>query len=166
MTTVLVGELTLGAALPAPVGLLAVAQADLQAKLDALVAFSVKLGLPGLSFAAQLQLLAQIEAALRASIAIGLTPPTAKAQLAAVLVAIATLRAQLALYINLFNLLDLGGLFVYATDANTNAIGAELTTALASGFPGHGPTVHANSLLLATVDSATWAGMQVVFKTS
>lgn len=160
MTTTLVGELSLGACLPFPG--LALAIADLQLKLQAMLAFSLKLGLPALSIAAQLELAAQITASLNAALEIGITPPSISAQLGIVLDVIALLKLQL----GLFDVLLAAGVFVYAYDGPTNAFGGELTTALAAGFPGHGATDHANILVLGTVASATWSAMQVVFKTA
>ena len=160
MTTTFVGEMTIQAALPFPA--LAAVLVDLQARLDAMIAFSFKLGLPALSITAQLQLAAQITASLNAALAIGITPPSISAQLDIVLAVIAQLRAELAL----FDVLATAGVFAYAVDSATNTVGAELTTALAAGFPGHGATDHANVLVLGTVDPAVWAAMSVVFKTS
>ena len=166
MTVAFVAEADIAACLPAPVGLLLAAQADLSAKLSAMIAFSVQLGLPALSFDAQLQLVAQIEAALRASIAFGITPPSLNVQLDAALAAIATLKLQLQLYIDLLAIMAHAGVFIYTYDGPTNAAGGEIATALASGFPGHGATDHANMLILGTVDAATWTAMTQVFKTA
>jgi len=160
MTTTYIGEETIGAMLPFP-GLVA-AQVELEAKLAAMVTLSAQLGLPALSIGAQLQIAAQITAGLQASLTIGITPPSISAQLGIVLAVIAQLRVQLAL----FDILATAGVFAYAIDAATNAVGGELSTALAAGFPGHGPTTHANVLVLGAVDPAVWTAMGVVFKTS
>jgi hypothetical protein len=159
MTLALVGEMTIQAALPFPA--LAGVLVDLQLRLSAMIDFSVKLGLPGLSIAAQLQLAAQITAALQASLAIGITPPSLNIQLGIVLSAIALLEAQIAL----FGVLLAAGVFVYVYDGPTNGLGAALTTELATGFPGHAAGTHANVIILGTVDAATWTAMQVVFNT-
>lgn len=160
MTTTLVGELTLQAALPFPG--IAIALADLQLKLAAMLDFSVKIGLPALSITAQLQLAAQITASLQAALSIGITPPSISAQLTLVLDVIALLKLQLAF----FDVLLATGVFVYVYEGPTNAFGGELGTALAAGFPGHGATDHANILVLGTVSAATWAAMSIVFKVS
>ena len=164
MSTAYVGELSIEACLPLPVGLLLTAMADLQAKLTAMLAFSVKLGLPALSISAQLELAAQITASLNAALQIGLTPPSISAQLDIVLAVIVQLQVELDLYLNIFSLLANAGVFVYAIDAATNAVGGELSTALASGFPGHAAGDHANVLVLGTVSGATWAAMSQIFK--
>lgn len=166
MTTTLIAETDIKATIPVPVGVLFSAMADLQVKLEAMIAFSAQLGLPALSFAAQLELIAQIQAALEASISLGIEPPTLNVQLDATLAAIATLKIQLQVYISLFELMAHAGVFIYKFSGPTNTAGGEISAALAAGFPGHGATDNANILLLGTVDSATWAAMQGIFKTT
>lgn len=166
MTVAFVAEVDIAACIPGAVGALLAAQADLQAKLTAMIAFSAQLGLPALSLAAQLNLAAQITASLNAALQIGITPPNISVQLTAALAAVATLTAQLKVYLDLFALLAHAGVFIYTFDGATNTFGAQMTTALAAGFPGHGPTEHANILVLGTVTAATWTAMQAVFKTS
>jgi hypothetical protein len=166
MSTTYVGELTLEVALPGVVAPLVAAMADAQAKVDAMAAFALQLGLPPIPIFAQLTIAEEIVASLTVALQLGIEPPNLSAQLSIALAALAQLEAYLAIFTNLFSLLAVGGIFVYAIDNATNAVGAELTTALAAGFPGHGATDHANVLVLGTVSGASWSAMQVIFKTS
>jgi hypothetical protein len=166
MTTTYVGELTIEAVIPGVAAPLVAAMADIQAKVDAMAAFTAQLGLPPVPLVAQLSIANSIVAALEVSIYLGLEAPSIDAQLSIALAALAQLEAELAIYTTLFSLLASGGVFVYAVDAATNAVGGELSVALATGFPGHGATDHANVLVLGTVSGATWASMQLVFQTT
>lgn len=148
--------------LPAPVGVLLTAMADVQVKLSAMIAFSLQLGLPALSISAQLALAATITASLEASI--GITPPSISAQLEITLAVIAQLRLLLQIYIDLFALLT-ASVRVYAYDGTVAGMGATLTTALAAGFPGGtGSAQHCNALIIATELDASWAAMSAVFR--
>ena len=161
MTTTYVGELTLGAALPLPVVTVAAAQAQVSAQLSAMISASLQLGLP--STLADLLALAN---SLEQMLALGLQPPTVGVQIAAFASVIAQLEAQLIPFSLFASLMASGGVFVYAYDGATSGVGSDLTTALASGFPGHAAIDHANMLVLGTVASATWTAMSSVFKVS
>lgn len=165
MTVTLVGDASIGESIPLPVGLVLTATVDLQAKLAAMIDFSLKLGLPGLSIGAQLELCAQIIVALNACLEIGITPPSISAQLDIVLAVIFQLQIELQVYLDFLDLLD-ARIFIYTYDGAVNAMGGEFTTELAGGFPGGAPTDHANMLVLGTSIGATWTIMQQIFKTS
>lgn len=165
MTVTLVGDASIGESIPLPVGLVLTATVDLQAKLAAMIDFSLKLGLPGLSIGAQLELCAQIIVALNACLEIGITPPSISAQLDIVLAVIFQLQLELQVYLDFLDLLD-ARIFIYTYDGAVNAMGGEFTTALAGGFPGGAPTDHANMLVFGTSVGATWTIMQQIFKTA
>lgn len=165
MTVALVGDASIGEAIPLPVGLVLTASADLQLKLAAMIDFSLQLGLPGLSIGAQLDLCLQIIAALNACLEIGITPPSISAQLDIVLAVIFQIQIELQIYLDFLDLLD-ARVFIYTFDGAVNAMGGEFTTELAGGFPGGAPTDHSNMLVLGTSIGASWAIMQKIFKTS
>lgn len=166
MTVTYLGELQIQATIPGVMAPLFAAYADAQAKVAAMVTFVAQLGLPPIPIVAQLTIAEGIVASLNAALTLGISPPDLSAQLSIGLAALAQVEAYLAVFTTLFGLIAAGGVFAYAYDGATNAFGAGMTTALATGFPGHGATDHANVLVLGTVDAATWAAMGGVFKTS
>jgi hypothetical protein len=167
MTTTFVGDMSIEAVIPGPLALVLAAQAELDAKLAAMIAFSLKLGLPALSITAQLDIAASITASLQAALEIGIVPPQIDAQLEIVLAVIAQLNVQLEIFITLLGLMAAAGLYVYAVDSTASGVGGELTTTLAGGLPGgSGPGAHVNALVLVTELGATWTAMGEVFKTS
>lgn len=168
------GSLSIGDAVPA--GLAAsvagvaginLALPDIQARIDSLLAFS-----PGaVDFAAQLALANQIVLGIQAAISGGLTPPSIAVQIAQIAALIAELLAtvtainvQLGIVVDFQALLGAAGVHGYAFDGDTDQLGPELTTELAGGVPGGGPTDHANAVVLVTTVPATWAAMAQVFK--
>lgn len=167
MSTTYIGELTLAAAVPGPLPLLLAAQAQLQAQLDATLAMQATLTLTIPNPLAQLIALAeQILHNLEQMLAIGLEPPTINLQLEIVLSVIAALELQLSLFLGFGTVMATGGVFAYVYDGSTAGAGAEFSTVLAGGFPGHSGVDHCNMLVLGCVASATWTAMQTVFKTS
>lgn len=162
MTVTHIGEITIAAVIPGPYAVMLTAMADIQVKLQAMIDFSLQLGLPALEISVQLQLAADITASLNASI--GLTPPSISAQLDITLAVIAQLRLLLQVYLDLFALLALS-VQVYVYDGTVGAFGGELSSALASGMPGGGgAAAHCNALVIATEISATWSKLDAVFK--
>lgn len=142
---------------------------DILARLEALLAFSPQ----PISFSASLTLAQQIVASIQANIALGLPVPDLSAQIAIVAALIAALEAaveainaNLQIVLGFQALLSAGAVTILAYDGPTNAMGGEITTALASGLPGGSAGAHANAIILATIDATTWASMQLVFKTS
>lgn len=163
MTVTYIGSLTVEACVPGMIGPLIAAQADVQAKLTAMLDFSLKLGLPALSISAQLELAAQITASLNAALEIGITPPSISAQLDLVLSVIVLLKLELQIFLDLFALLANAGVNVYTYTGQVNLLGAEMTTALASGFPGGSPTDPCGALILGSSVGATLAAMGTIF---
>jgi hypothetical protein len=156
------GSLTIGATIPAAVFAVEAVLPNLQAQIAALAAFTATITPP--SFQADLALAGEIVANLQASIALGITPPTISAQLSIVAALLAVLEAQLSVILAIP--FGVAGVHAYHIAANANAIGGEITTQLAGGFPAGGPTDPSNALLLATTIGATWTAMQQVFKTT
>lgn len=165
MTLILVGDLTIGALIPLPVSLVLTAQLEVQAKLSAMIDFSLQLGLPGLSISAQLDLCAEIIVALNACLTLGITPPSISAQLDIVIAVILQLQIELQIYIDFLDLLSARA-FVYAFDGAVNQAGTDLSAALVGGFPGGFPGDHANMLIFGTSIAADWAIIEQIFKTS
>lgn len=58
-----------------------------------------------------------------------------------------------------------GSLFAYSFDGRASEFGPQVTAATGGGFPGGAPSDHANAIILATVEPATWAILQAVFRT-
>jgi len=150
---------------PLPVSLVSQAQFMLQAQLDATIAMSANLQIP--TTLANLIALAQsILAALGQMLALGLQPPSVSMQASIIAATIAQLGLQLAPFLAFATLMATGGVFGYVYSGPTNGMGAEFTTALAGGFPGHGATDHCDVLVMGAVAAATWTAMQAVFKTT
>jgi hypothetical protein len=159
------GEVTIGAALPGIGVPFALAVGDLQARVDACVAAlaQISVGMPSLT--AQISLAEDIIANLQAAIAVGITPPTVSAQIGIMTALITALEAQLAIMLAVP--FGTAGVHIYAYAGTAGAFGADVTAALAAGFPGGtGAGQACNALVLATTIGATWVDMQAVFKTT
>ena len=162
MTVTYLGSLAVGDTVPGVTAALAVANADLDAKIAALASFSASLEPP--SIAAQISLTSDILAALQAQAALGIEPPSLSVQFASVLALLTTLNAQLLVLQALAANFPAAGVHAYAYSGQANQLGPEFTTELAAGFPGGAPTDATNALLLATTIPATWAALAQVFK--
>lgn len=156
------GSYSLSVLLPGIVAALALSVPDLQARVDALLAFS-----PGeISLAASLQLAASITADLTGAIALGITPPSLAAQIDIVLGILAGLQANLQAILAFQGLLAHGGVYAYVYDGQAGSLGSELAASTSGGLPGGTASEHCNALILATSVGATWTAMQGVFKLS
>lgn len=159
------GEVTIGAVLPGISTPFALAVGDLQARVDQCVAAlaQISVGMPALT--AQIALAESIIASLTAAIAVGITPPSVSAQISIMAALIAALEAQLAVMLAVP--FGTAGVHIYAYAGTAGAFGADVTAALAAGFPGGtGAGQACNALVLATTIGATWTDMQAVFKTT
>jgi len=129
------------------------AQADLQARITALLGFSATVGL---DMSHLVTLSANILANLQAGLALGLQAPTLTVQINLVVALTATLQAQLLLIFDLMNLLAVS-VHAWAYDGTAGGFGATLTAALSTGVPGGGgPLQHVNALVFATEVPAVW----------
>jgi hypothetical protein len=170
MTITALGTLDVGVAVPGALtavgaGIAGIngALPDIQARIDALLAFTPS----PVTFAAQLALAAQITASINDAISLGLPVPSISdqiAQVAAVIAAleaqVAAVNAQLTILTGLLAPLAVAGIDAYAFDGARNALGGELGTALG------GSTAHANALVLVTTDPSAWAALGVIVKVS
>lgn len=163
MTLVYGGELSIGGVLPGVSAALSVSLADIQARVDALLAWH-----PGvIDFGVSLSIAAQMVVDLKAAIALGITPPSIDAQIAIIAALLATLEAQLQILLNIEGLLLTAGVHLYIYDGTAGALGGEVTTALSAGVPGGGGSgEHCNALVLVTTLGVAWTAMGEVFKTS
>lgn len=174
MTVTCLGSLSIGDALPGGVAVGAAgfdginaALPDIQARLDALLAFAP---LP-VDFTAQLALAQSMVASVQASITLGLPAPSMAAQIAIVAAlivditaSIVSINAQLGIVADFQTTLGTTGIHGYHYSGQTDDLGSEMATELASGVPGGAPTDAANALILVTTIPATWAAMRNVFK--
>lgn len=174
MTITALGELSIGETIPgaAAVGVagaagINLALPDIQARLDALLAFSPA----AVDFAAQLALAQQIVVSIQAAITAGLTPPSISAQIAAVgaliaelTAAVASIHAQLTIIVDFQALLSAAGIFAYAYDGQVDDLGDELDAEIGGGIGGGSPTDHCNALVLVTSEGATWTAMGEIFQ--
>lgn len=159
-TLTYLGGVSVGAAIPGVEAALAVSLTDLQARIDALLAFTPL----EVDFAAQLALAESIVAGIQANITAGIAPPSISAQIALIAGLLSALEAQLEIILQLKNLMLTGGIDAYAYDGDAASLGGELTAALATGLPSGGTgATHINALILATRLSATWTAMGGVF---
>ena len=176
MALTYLGSLTLAAALPgaaagfaAGIDGISLALPDIQARLDALLAFSPQ----PISFTANVALAQQIVASLQLVISLGISPPDISAQIAIIASLVASLyatisliNARLSIVIDLSALLDAAGVFAYSYAGAADGLGPALTAELSAGFPGGtGGAQAANAIVLATTTPATWTAMQGVFAT-
>lgn len=160
MTVTRIGSLSISGAAPSILANLALAVPNLEQQIGALGAFN-----PGaINFAADIQLAEGMLGSLKAGLAAGITPPSIELQIGLIAGLLAALKAQLALIAEFKDLLATAGVHAYAYSGPTNQFGPELTTELASGFPGGAPATPANALVLATTSGVTWSAMSQVFR--
>jgi hypothetical protein len=158
MTITLREEISLAAAIPGAIAALNLAVPQLQAQIDALLAFN-----PGaINFATDLQVAVGILADINGGIALGITPPSISAQISILLALLAPLQANLAA-IAAFQALLSASVFAYGYSGPTNQFGTEMATELTGGFPGHSPAEQCNALVLGTTSAATYSAMAGVF---
>jgi hypothetical protein len=174
MSFTYLGELTLGGALPgaaaaavAGVAGINLALPDIQARLDALLAFTPT----PVDFGVQLQLALQMVASVQSSIALGLPAPSILLQLATVAalvaaleVSITSINTQLGAIVAFQAHLAAPEIHAYAFQGATNVLGAEAAAALAGGLPGWAAAAPIHALVLATPVPATWTAMGAVMK--
>lgn len=172
-----VGELTIAAAVPgasqatiAGDAAIDAAMPDLTLRIQALQD-TIALPLPTIDFAAQLALAQQILGSVQAAIDLALpVPPDAEQlekftdMLGDLTASLGTVETSASLIASIAALLAAVGLHVYAYSGPVNALGGEVTSALAAGLPGGAPADNANALILATSNAATWTAMQSIFK--
>lgn len=158
MTVTYGGEVEIAAAIPGAVAALNLAIPNLQAQLDALLAFS-----PGaISFQADLDMALGMVAAIRGAIAIGIQPPSLQAQIDIIFGLLASLQANLAA-IAAFQALLSARLFAYGYEGPTNQFGTELQAELSGGYPGRPATEQTHAIVLGAATNASYTAMLGVF---
>jgi hypothetical protein len=169
MTIAPLGELTVGGAVPGAASAVVAGEAgitvavpDLQARIDAIIAWTPV----EVSFAADLALAIQTVAGIQAAITAGLTPPSIAAQIAIMATTLAELEAQLAqvnaqlaIIVALKAPLLVAGLRGYAFDGDASAAGSEIGGALSGDFTGH-----INAVVFATSAADAWAALGEIVK--
>lgn len=159
MSLAYIGSMTVGAAVPGAMAKIGLLVPDLQAQVDALVAFS-----PGeISLAANLALAEQIVLDLKAAIQLGVTPPSISAQLAIVAAQLGVLRARLELITGFTGLMATAGLHAYSYTGQANQLGPQLSTELTAGLPGGQPTDQVAAVIFAANAGVTVSAMGAVF---
>jgi hypothetical protein len=159
-----IGEETIEALIPGVVGPLLAAEADLQAKITALLSFSATVSL---DISAQIELAGQILASLQLALSLGIQAPSLDVQINIMAALLVAIRLQLQLILDLFALLANAGVHAYAYDGTAAGFGPTVTTALTAGLPGGGgPGEHINALILATSVGLTWSAMAQIFRTT
>lgn len=171
MTVADLGTMTLGAAIPAGLSLVAavelsvgIAAPDITAQLALAVGFEAQ---ASLDMNAQIDIALAIIAQLEAAITLGITAPSLSLQASIAVdvsadlsLKLGTLNAQLSLALGLGLLFAEAGVRVLTFDGAQNDFGAELTTELG------GDTSQAWAVVLLTQASAAWTAMQGVLTAS
>lgn len=162
MTVTALGERTLGSAIPGVTSAMALALADIQAKVEAVASFAPSITPPSLT--ADLVIAGEIVANVTAAISVGLTPPSIDLQVSIMLDALAAFQLQLQILLELQNLL-LASVHLYKYEGPTSDFGTEMQAELSGGLPGGSGTDTAYALtFIATIGSAITA-MQALFAT-
>lgn len=141
---------------------------QIQAQITGLLALQANLVATPPNIASMLAQAEALVAAILAAIAQGIPPVSL--QITAVAAALAQLNVtlgQLTASLTFAAGFPLGatGIAAYAYTGTVGAMGSAITAAMSSGLPGGMPTDNCNAIVLATENPATWASMQVVFKT-
>jgi hypothetical protein len=162
MTTVYLGSLSIGGAVPGVQGAIVNALGDVQARVTAVASFVPSITPPSIS--ADIQTNAQILANLNAAATFGIEPPSLDLQVSILASSLLLLKAQLDVILDLMNAFGSAGVHAYTYDGTASGLGAEFSTELAAGFPGGAPSDPTHAILLATTIPATWAAMSQIFK--
>ena len=157
-----VGSLTLGAAVPSVTGVLGSMFADLEARVAALGAFRPQVIPPDFN----LGLAESIVGGVKLGASAGITPPSIDFQIGLIQAELLAVKLQLAALLRIQVAFGTPGVHAYAYVAGrADQIGPELTTELASGFPGGaGGGDLSFALVLGTNSGVAWDAMSQVFK--
>jgi hypothetical protein len=161
MTITHVGSLTLGGAMPGAVAVSVASQADIEARLAALLSFTPT----PVDFTVSLTLAIQTLASVQAAMVAGITPPSIDLQIALILAQIAELTASLSIIATFGGYMAAAGIHVYAYDGTVGNMAVDLDSQLFDGVPGGtGAGQHCNALVLLTTVGASWTAMSNVFQ--
>jgi hypothetical protein len=158
MTTTVIGSFSIGQILPTTLTAFGSVEADLNAQLavDGGLAVSLTATLPDADIAAEAS----------AAFAASFTEPDLSASISANFDAIADIQFQLSLLAGIALALGTAGVVLVASDTTLNAMGSELTSAVASGIPGAAPTDNVKAISLIATTPAAWAALATLVKTS
>jgi hypothetical protein len=133
-------------------------EGDLRSQLAAAgnLALALQVGVP--TPEVQAQALATFEA--------GISEPYLGMGISANVTAIAAIQAQLSALAGLVAALGTAGVVLLVSDTTLNALGGEITAAVAGGIPGAGPTDSVHALSLVATTPAAFAALGRVFRTS
>jgi hypothetical protein len=152
------GEIELAAFIPGAVAALAIAVPDLQARLDALLAFK-----PGaIDLHANLALAEAIVADIKAAITLGIVPPSIQLQIDLVLALLAGLQANLAAILA-FKALLTARAFAYGYTGTVAGYGPLISAELVNGFPRGNALDVASILTIGATAQASVTAMAGVF---
>lgn len=159
MTTHVIGEISVGAAIPGAVASLNLAAPDLDAQISALGAFS-----PGeINFAAEAQLATAILNGIKTSISMGIKPPSIQLQLQIVLGIIDGIKSKLNAIAAFKGLLS-ASLFAYGFEGPANQFGTQMGAQLSTGgFSGASPTEQCRALVFGATSNVSYTAMAGVF---
>lgn len=175
MSGTLVGTYSVGECLPIAVeaqagidAAVAVELPSLEAKLAGALTAQAGIILNPPTLATQLDaalaLVAQLEAAIAVGVPGGVVDFAAMASIIAELQAsIGTLQAQAALSASIGLTLGAGAVALIVSDGTLSNVGADIQSAASAVGD---PDLHANAVVLLSVDAVTWAALQVAVKTS
>jgi hypothetical protein len=158
-----IGSLTLGGCMPGAVAMSVASQADIEARLAALLSFTPT----PIDFFVSLNLAIQTLASIQAAMVAGITPPSIDIQIALILAQIAELSASLAIIVEFGGFMAAAGVHLYAYNGTVSNMAVDLDGQLFDGVPGGtGGGQSCNALVLLTTIGATWTAMSGVFQVS
>lgn len=152
-----IGEVSVGVGIPALAASVNANLPDLQAQLDALLAFS-----PGaIDFNVNLGIAQQMVLDLQAAISAGITPPSIDAQIAAVAAIIGKLQAQIGALVAIAGLLT-AKVYIYKYTGSSDQFGPQLSAALINGFTGNGVS-ETVAIIIGATASASMNALGAIF---
>lgn len=159
MTITVIGELSLGGAMPPVPVALGDELINVEAQVGALLAFQVT---PP-SIQTDLELNAEIAQNLTLGLGLGITPPSIDQQLAVVAARIELLLAQLGLLRALAGTLA-ASVHMYVYEGRVDALGSEIETELVGGLPGGGGADNCAAVVFVGTAPAAITALQALFK--
>ena len=154
------GEVSVGACIPAAAMAFGAVEGNLNAQLVAAgnLKIALNVGSPTVAVAAQ------IGATVSAQVMASVTGPYFGLAIDANLDAIAAIRAALAAYAALFAALGVAGVFLYQYSGTADSFGNALQSVVGAGLPGGAPTDHIDSLVLIASTPAAWEAIAKLMK--
>lgn len=158
------GSIAIGGLCPLVVTAQAAVVANLQARVQGILALSARLTVTPPVLSGSVDIVAKLTAALTAAVQLQIVFPGVSAQIAALAALVASLEAQLELLLSLQALFGAAGIYAWTFEGVGPDLGPLLAGELRNGWPdGASKALPANALVLATVTPATWAAMKTFF---